>query len=565
MSSLPASFYHKKNLIILIAITIIFAAIIVAYAAMLISGGKGQLVTTWVPKNDLQVDVNKPDILINSLSLSKLPTDILSVPFLKDTLTEDFVFYYQNNADKLGLAGSLQRIAYEHDLTLKDSLIQELLDQPAKIALWRDHKGKLNHFIIVIHRGGLAKMLEPLAHVVTSDSQLSKASPESVRIGDRDVPLYKLRYNGKKSVFFASSGDKLVLLSSEGFLFKDKKQAADTTALLKDLLNDKQSWNSHFVFSSDDIQKNKNNIEQQITVRSSYLAMGYQRFIPAFEGIRFDKDAHGWKSYLALNSREVSEGSSLDFSPVWQAMPSGAGLCVALPLSRQMPVYMLQQSGNATELSQQIGERFSGTAGLCWYPQSRLYSPLLVAQLTAEPNETWDNKMATLFDQFIGKPTRPVDATDDNGVHILQREVPSRYAPYPVEQSRHPDASPGGRFFRVTLAHYQQTAMFSLDDALVDSAIRTLKKNFPPMSDILPTKTNAAVYLSASRLADIFKLEASSSLPQEMEPIFYNAAQTLLYPRLTALANEPAYAVTLPQDVNIESSPQWIPLQWLPL
>ncbi|EGL70973.1 hypothetical protein CSE899_20508, partial [Cronobacter sakazakii E899] len=70
-----------------------------------------------------------------------------------------------------------------------------------------------------IHRSGLAKMLEPLAHVVADDSQLSKASPETIQVGNRGIALYKLRYNGQKSLLFASDGDKMVLLSGERFLF----------------------------------------------------------------------------------------------------------------------------------------------------------------------------------------------------------------------------------------------------------------------------------------------------------------------------------------------------------
>ncbi|WP_048273786.1 DUF2138 family protein, partial [Pseudomonas aeruginosa] len=72
-------------------------------------------------------DLRKPDALIESVSLSRLPKEILEVPLLRDTLTEDFVFYYENNGDRLGLTGTLRRIIYEHDLTLKDSLVEELL------------------------------------------------------------------------------------------------------------------------------------------------------------------------------------------------------------------------------------------------------------------------------------------------------------------------------------------------------------------------------------------------------------------------------------------------------
>ncbi|EAZ4874662.1 DUF2138 domain-containing protein [Salmonella enterica subsp. salamae] len=561
MSVISTSFFRKKSVLVSAAVVIILAGGVATLAMMKSTSHKEPIMTKWVPHNNLQVDVTKPDVLIESRSLSQLPSDILTLPFLKNTLTEDFVFYYQNNADRLGIAGSLQRIIFEHQLTLKDSLINELLDQPAQIALWRDGKGKLNHFIMVIHRGGLAKMLEPLAHVVVDDSQLSKASPETIRIGDRELPLYKLRYNGQKTLLFASEGDNIVLLSSDDFLFNAQQQAADTTALVNDLLHERHPWDESFAMAQDTASPP----QQRIMLRSSYLAMGYQRFIPAFAGLRLDKNPQGWRSYLELNDRDGSEEASLDFTPVWQAMPSGAGLCVALPLSRRMPAFMLRQSGATPEMAQQIGEQFSGTAGLCWYPQSRLYTPLLVAQLTQTPDAPWDDAAATLFSQFIGQPALPIDTVNHDDVHLWQREIRSRYAPYPASQSRHQDAPDRGRFFRASLAHYQQTVMFSLDDALVENATRTLKKNFPPMSDILPAGQKTALYLSPAKLADIFKQETYSSLPQEMEPIFYNAAQTLLYPRLTALAKEPAYAVALEKNCEFGSAPHWITLQWLPL
>lgn len=562
MSALSGSFFRKKSVLIGIALVVIVAAGVIAQAVMKSTRFKDPIMVKWVPRNDLQVDVSKPDVLVESHSLSQLPADLLSIPFLKNTLTEDFVFYYQHHADRLGLAGSLQRIIYEHELTLKDSLINELLDQPAEIALWRDGKGKLNNFVMVIQRGGIAKMLEPLAHIVTSDSQLSKASPETLRVGDRDLPLYQLRYNGQKTLLFISEGDKMVLLSSEGLLFNGEQQAQDTTTLVADLLQGRHPWGDSFAKTS---PAGASTPRQRITLRSSYLAMGYQRFIPAFTGVRFEKNGQRWQSFLELNDREGSEETSLDFTPIWQAMPSGAGLCVALPLSREMPGYMLRQSGAKPEIAQQIGEQMEGTAGLCWYPQSRLYTPLLVARLTQAPDPQWNNSVSTLFDQFIGRASTPVEATKRDGAQLWQREIRSRYAPYPASQSHHPDAPVAGSFFRATLGQYQQTVMFSLDDTLVESATRTLRKNFPPMSDVLPKGQQSALYLSPAKMADILKQETWSSLPQEMEPVFYNAAQTLLNPHLMTLAKEPAYAITLPENSKFESAPHWIPLRWLSL
>ena len=178
------------------------------------------------PANAPGRDIRHPDALIESASLARLPKELLEVPLLRDTLTEDFVFYYENDGDRLGLAGSLRRIVYEHDLTLKDSLVEELLDQPAQVALWRGADGRLRDFLVVMKRGGLAKLLEPLAHIAADDSQLRKVGELKGGIG-----VYRLRYNAQKTLLFASSGDYLVLLSNPKMLFPnasdDEPGAAD--------------------------------------------------------------------------------------------------------------------------------------------------------------------------------------------------------------------------------------------------------------------------------------------------------------------------------------------------
>ena len=78
------------------------------------AGGLGWLLhKPKVPAAALASDklgLSRPDALLETRSLSQLPKDLLAVPFLKATLTEDFVFYYETHADRLGLIGSLRRI-----------------------------------------------------------------------------------------------------------------------------------------------------------------------------------------------------------------------------------------------------------------------------------------------------------------------------------------------------------------------------------------------------------------------------------------------------------------------
>lgn len=100
------------------------------WALQYAGSGPEKTLSPLVVHNNLQIDLNEPDLFLDSDSLSQLPKDLLTIPFLHDVLSEDFVFYYQNHADRLGIEGSIRRIVYEHDLTLKDKLFSSLLDQP---------------------------------------------------------------------------------------------------------------------------------------------------------------------------------------------------------------------------------------------------------------------------------------------------------------------------------------------------------------------------------------------------------------------------------------------------
>ncbi|HCR6433163.1 TPA: DUF2138 family protein, partial [Shigella flexneri] len=88
------------------------------WALQYAGSGPEKTLSPLVMHNNLQIDLNEPDLFLDSDSLSQLPKDLLTIPFLHDVLSEDFVFYYQNHAERLGIEGSIRRIVYEHDLTL---------------------------------------------------------------------------------------------------------------------------------------------------------------------------------------------------------------------------------------------------------------------------------------------------------------------------------------------------------------------------------------------------------------------------------------------------------------
>ena len=512
-----------------------------------------------------KLGMSRPDGLLETRSLSQLPKDLLAVPFLKETLTEDFVFYYETHADRLGLIGSLRRIIYEHDLKLQDSLIEQLFDQPADVALWRGADGRLKDFLLVMDRGGLAKVLEPLAKVALDDSQLSKIA--DVKVGNDDVALYQLTYNASKALLFASHGDKLVVLSNPSKLYDPQSGQAEepgsvSTAAIAALLNGDKLFPEAF-----GLPPRAPEVKQRLSVNASVLAMGYQRFIPNFAGLRFDMDDKGWHSFLAMD--ELDDQPDFDFKPIWQAMPMGASACVALPLAAEQQQPLLVKLGADASIAKALTEQMAGAAGLCWYADSRLYTPLLVASLKDQDNAKLDAELGKLFGSMVGSlegkvPEKvfPVTEQQNGDSHQWQRQVSSNFGQYPADQAKDPQAITGRAFMQVSLARHGSTLLFSLDDKLVGKALGTLDKRFPPLADVVPKDVLMPVYLGPDSLAQLMQQETLDSLPQDMEPVFYNAAQTYLIPKLRKLGGYGKYALTLPEGSEPDGHWQWLPLEW---
>ena len=512
-----------------------------------------------------KLGMSRPDGLLETHSLSQLPKDLLAVPFLKETLTEDFVFYYEAHADRLGLIGSLRRIIYEHDLKLQDSLIEQLFDQPADVALWRGADGRLKDFLLVMDRGGLAKVLEPLAKVALDDSQLTQLS--EIKVGGDVVPLYQLTYNHSKALLFASHGDKLVVLSNPAKLYETGHGPVDepgmvSTESLEALLGGQKLFPEAF-----GLPPRTPEVKQRLSVNSSVLAMGYQRFIPNFAGLRFDMDDKGWHSFLAMD--ELENQPDFDFKPIWQAMPMGASACVALPLAAEQQKPLLVKLGAEETVAQALTEHMAGAAGLCWYADSRLYTPLLVASLNDDDSAKLDGDLGSLFGSMVGayegnveEHAFPVVEKQEGEHHQWQRQVSSNFGPYKAKDAENPDAITGKAFMKVSLARHGSTLLFSLDDKLVDKALGTLDKRFPPMADVVPKDLLMPVYFGPDSMAQLMQQETLDSLPQDMEPVFYNAAQTYLIPKLRKLGGYGKYALTLPEGSEPDGHWQWLPLEW---
>ena len=88
---------------------------------------------------------------------------------LRDLLDEDFAFWYEEHEDRLGLRGAIKRIAFEHDKTLSDQLLEAALDEPAEMAFWADAKGAPRFWLMALSRSTLARSLQELGSVALKE------------------------------------------------------------------------------------------------------------------------------------------------------------------------------------------------------------------------------------------------------------------------------------------------------------------------------------------------------------------------------------------------------------
>ncbi len=520
----------------------------------------------------------RPDAMIVSSSLRDLPHDLLEVPLLKSVLTEDFVFYYEERDTVLDLKGALRRIAYEHQLSLGDEVIALALEQPADVALWRGPDGKLTHWLLNANRNGWAKLLELAAKVAVSDTQLSQAGTLPLA-GGGTTPLYKLQYTPQDTLFFAGNGDKTVVFSDLGMIEGTDYGADGERAKVWQALLDTH-WQAsplrrHFGLA-DFTGKHT------IVAETGYLSFNYQQFSPAFEALRFDFDGTAWNSYVRVLGG--APRAALDTRDLWHHVPTAASLCTAMPLVPGTLAPILAGSKDLMPLGDpKMLDGVHAPVAICWYPAGELYSPLVVARV--DTHATSDAALDALFDKSIGNslagPAKSDDAgTDDDadaakkGGKAAGSHAAAAAAPVGVNTAglnvhmqggariwhRRVKTDFGG--FDVTMAREGDWLVFSPNAQLVDDTLAVFANQRPALADSLPTdRSMIETVITPRTLSALLEQAALGSLPQQTEPIFREAAQNRLVPRLKAMAAFPPVALMLPESLD-DARREWQPIEW---
>ncbi len=498
------------------------------------------------------VNLAKPDALVLTKSLVQLPRDVLALPIARDVLTEDFVFYYEQHPDRLGLRGALRRIAYEHETRWSDEILQWLLDRPAEIALWRDGKGALRHWGMVIERDEIPGLLANLAVVAATDGQLTSAG--AIEGAGGEIALYALKLRTDRVLLLAGRGRRLVVLSEPGLLLSSERSPrAGADTLVRGLLSTQAAqsgvWRSSF-------KSEASASAHTLFLRANTLALGYQRFFPALQAVRLDFGQGAWTSHV-LGDFSGPAAQAMAEGTIWEAAPIGAAACAQLPVDWSMGAKMARRaSGDGRKAMAAVTAQLDGAALACWYPESRLFAPLFVTTLRDDAPLD-DGAIARLVQwaikgEAIPDATPRIDTGEDSP-RIWQRRVTVPFA------ARDDKGVPQPGALLVTVARKGRYLVFSPDAARVEAAIGTIEKRFPSLATVRPDQGAMVAFFSPQSLAQLARDEALRMLPPAEEPVLRPAAERTLLPRLAALGQHAAQRVVV--DVTAPGS-AWVPLSW---
>jgi uncharacterized protein YfaA (DUF2138 family) len=492
--------------------------------------------------NSLKLDLSRPDALIVTSSLSTLPRDLLTIPLARDVLREDFLFYYEQNEDRLGLKGTLRRIAYEHELGWGDQLIRMVLDEPAEVALWRDADGSLKHFAIAVSRNNLTRLLEESGKIALKDSQMTVAGSLTVD-GDK-VPVYALAYAYKRTLLLAAHGKRLVILSHPGMVYggkegtdADSKAAEVVARMLADDPKKQGAFRQQFQLEP------PSGAGHSVAVKADFLSFGYQPFFGALDALRFDFSKGRWSTRALVDAARLKAGG-YDSGALWPALPHNPAACFALPADWAAMQPVLDKLGKTSSVPvAPLADQLDGPAAVCWYGSSRLYTPLVVA--TRKQGAAGDALFASLYAAAVGgaKSGEIKKTAGQGGEQLWSRSVATDIG------EQHPTLAVSGR-----------TVLFSPDAALVEQALAVGRKKAPAIGDRLADPRHTVGLISPSALSDLIRKEAFDVLPKAGEPVLRAAADVHLVPRLEALKKYPPYRLVL--KTLPASGAAWEPVEW---
>lgn len=547
----------------------------------------------------IHIDMAKPDVVIQSNQFNQLPQQLLSIPVLKDILTQDVVFYYQQAPSKLSLQGSLQRLAFEHNVQWEDRLINQMLAREGEMYVWQGHTNKPEHWLFVGNSNAFSKTSEWLAKIALDDSQLVQV--DTIKVDGDSIPLYAVRYQGKTGLF-AATANRVAFLSDAGMLVQlkptpkqelqleakveydqDGKEKitpltmpkaeplkgsliSDRVDIVEQLLSQRPE-KQHTITDGLNLTKDKQQ-PHSLYVSAAMMTLSYQDLMDGLVGSRFVYNGSNWQQAVAVKTNFLPS-QQWDGSKLYQQMPHNAAFCSAAPINWQA---LAKQADKLPSKTDALAlPSFNQPIVACWYSNSPAAAPLFVTQLPASEHK--DAQLAALqqvFNDVIGakeythKKRFDVSSVAIAGAHMQERIVSARYGSHAMKQLQDAQAKELSalRYFPVAYAVSGDYVWFSPNGDLVKQAVAVNKKQAPAVSEAMNNHAKPLLWINGPELAKWLQKQTNDVIADDSD--MRTVLSQRFTPKLRLIANSGVWQVAGNQSVlkaNQETL-QWMDVTW---
>ena len=534
----------------------------------------------------------EPDIVILTKKVADLPKDLVQNTFLNKVITKETMFYYEDDPRYLGLLGTIRRLAYEHKVELRDSIVKYILSIPAEIALWKSTDGKIRDFLFISNGKILNKNILSFYlqfKQITSDKRVGTFSYNG-------ADGYYIEVRGRELAIWVHK-NKLYISNMHPKYFPDKNENK-----LKELVTMKFDEDSGSGFFSRLYNTHLGNNKHSIIVASEFLSFGYNYFFPAISAIRLDFRAKNWSLYSLTNPESLKGDSNI--SELWKAFPKSAAMCVGLPINSSRVAEIIskyraltkarleedksveqhgtaqasaENEGDASEGSQKAEVGFSEfekylftneeiatlikhPVGLCWYERSTIYTPLFVAKVSGALKNK--DKIKFLFDKFVGGLEKDyeygeIEESISGDFQSYSRIVSSKYGLHKNSEEMSIDILKFKKYFKINLSFNDKFIIFSPDSKLASLAVAVLSKKTPSISDQLKIKNkNLSYLLNPYGLSQLLDRYIKEVLPSSQESVFRTSIEKHLSTAFKNLSVLGSFGVDMPK-ANKEKHAKW--------
>lgn len=484
----------------------------------------------------------RPDVLIHTKALSRLPDDLKRLPLLAELLDAQVWEDVRHGEARLSLQGTLYRIAFEKNLEIEDSLMKFLLDSPVEMAVWGGYKGTVKDAMLVFTSSPGKDFLLKLLDVAKDDTQVTSTNVYS-DTGEK-ISAVAIEYAKGRSLYLAANEGYFYAFTNTDCSLPTTRHSGATAR--KDWLGypkDAAVFMSQFPWIDDTHL-------HEIIFSFSYLSGGYASVISGVDAVRLYTDGDSWGAD-ALTKETVTQSSAVAAPMLWNFLPQDVALCVHLPFNLEaaadlLTALKLVQDDKVAGLHAAALKAGAAEVAACWLKEGSYDAPVFVARNSGVFELPL---IRAAFARILGgregrgtavQPPFAVEEQTSGAFTVMTRDISAESGMHAAQESSHSSEMRFDTFYRVGLAVSDQVIIFSPEKDGIDKVLAVVNHLAPALSEKLvgDLATSRVVFMPAA-----FQGLLSQTMTEKISDSYRAAVWARFMPAIDAWLVKPGYGL----------------------